>query len=426
LAKKKQEKPRHEVTRRQRSRLQQQKRRNRLVVGIAIVVVVAVLSVIGVGVYQGWYVSKYKPLHEVVIEVNDSQFNMEYFVKMVDFYSQNMSTDLIPYMASYVVTLIERNELVYQEATALGVTVSDEAIEEWLANYETPLSDDYWDIARTALLMEKMRDDYFNGQLPLTAEQRHIMAMFLESEAQANEVAARIEAGEDFGTLAGELSLDTVTKDGDGDLGWCPQDALPLITDSQAIIENAFSLEVGVLSPPIYEADKSKQVGYWLIKVDSIDDSAEPVEAHGWAMLLGSEEEANDITARLEAGEDFAELANEYSQDTTSNTNGGEVTVHPGERTTAFDDYVFAESVELETLSPPLRDDEATTTGGYWLIEVTESEANRTIDDDMRTLLNTNSVNKWVEAIMSDPENVLVNHLDDEKMQWAISYLIGG
>jgi hypothetical protein len=425
LAKKKQEKPRREVTRRQRSRWQQQKRRQRLILGIAVVVVVAVLSVIGVGVYQGWYVDKYKPLHEVVIEVNDTQFNMEYFVKMVDFYTKDMSTDFISYMASYVVELIERDELIYQGSPVLGVTVSDEAIEEWLASYEPPLSDDYWDIARTALLMEKMRDEYFDEQLPLTAEQRHIMAMFLESEAQANEVAARLEAGEDFGELTAEFSLDSATKQTDGDLGWCPKDALPLIETSEAIIENAFSLEVGVLSPPIYE-EKTKSVGYWLIKVVSVDNSVEPVEAHVWAMLLGSEQEANDIIARLEAGEDFAELANEYSLDTASNANGGEVTAHPGERTTAFDDYVFGEAVELETLSAPIRDDEATTTGGYWLIFITESDANRTIDDDMRTLLNTNAVNEWVEAMVADPENVLVSHLDDEKINWAIAYIIGG
>jgi parvulin-like peptidyl-prolyl isomerase len=409
LAKKKQEKPRREVTRRQRSRLQRQKRRNRLVIGVAILVVVAVLSVIGVGVYQGWYVEKYKPLHEVVIEVNDTQFDMNYYIKMLKFYTQNMSSDLVSYMASYVVEMIEHNELVRQEATALGVTVDDEAVEEWLANYETPL-----------------RDEYFDQQLPLTAEQRHIMAMFLESEAQANEVAARIEAGEDFGELAAELSLDNATKQAEGDLGWCPQDAVPLTVDSQAIEDNAFSLEVGVLSPPIYEADKTKPVGYWLIKVVSIDDSVEPVEAHVWAMLLGSEQEANDIAARLEAGEDFATLASEYSLDTASKAAGGDITVQSGEKATAFDDYVFAETAELETLSPPLRDDEVTTTGGYWLILITESEANRTIDDDTRLLLNTNSLNEWVEAIIADPENVLVNNLDEEKISWAIAYILGG
>jgi parvulin-like peptidyl-prolyl isomerase len=426
LAKKKQEKPRREVTRRQRSRWQQQKRRQRLILGIAVVVVVAVLSVIGVGVYQGWYVDKYKPLHEVVIEVNDTQFNMDYYVKMLGFYTQNMSVDYLNYMSGYVVQLIERNELVYQEATELGVTVSDEAVEEWLADYEPPLNDDYWDIARAALLMNKMRDDYYDEHLPLTADQRHVMAMFLESEAQVNEVAARIEAGEDFGELAAELSLDSATQTADGDLGWFPQDALPLIIDSEAVLDNAFSLEVGVLSPPIYEEGKIKAVGYWLIRVVGIDDSVDPIEAHVWAMLLGSEEEANDIIARIEAGEDFAELAGEYSLDTTSKEDGGEGFVHPGEKTTVFDDYVFGEAVELEILSAPIRDDEATTEGGYWLVEVTESEANRTIDDEIRTMLNTNSVNEWVTAIMADPENVLVDNLDDEKMQWAISYLLGG
>jgi foldase protein PrsA len=196
--------------------------------------------------------------------------------------------------------------------------------------------------------------------------------------------------------------------------------------DSEVLEENAFALDVGVLSPPIYEENKTKPVGYWLIKIMTIDKSAEPAEAYGWAMLLGSEQEANDIAARLEAGEDFAELASEYSLDTASKEDGGEVLAHPGERTTAFDDYVFGEAVELEILSPPIRDDEGSSQGGYWLIEVTESEANRPIADETRLLLTSNAVNRWVEEITTDPENVLVSYLDDAKMQWAIDYVIGG
>jgi len=42
-------------------------------------------------------------------------------------------------------------------------------------------------------------------------------------------------------------------------------------------------------------------------------------------ILVGSEEEAQDVLARLEAGEDFADLAAELSLDTGSGANGGEL-----------------------------------------------------------------------------------------------------
>jgi parvulin-like peptidyl-prolyl isomerase len=271
-----------------------------------------------------------------------------------------------------------------------------------------------------------VRDEYFEEQVPEFADQRHVMAMFLESEAQANEVIARIEAGESFTELAAELSLDTVTKEAEGDLGWLPQGVLPLKVDSEVLEENAFSLEVGTLSPPIPEETKEKSVGYWLIEVISIDDSVEPVEAQVRRMLLGSEQKALDIRARLEAGEDFAELATEFSLDTTSSAEGGEITVSPDGTTTAFDEYVFDEDVELGVLSQPIRDTEGSSQGGYWLIEVTESEANREIDDENRLVLKNDALNNWLTGLRDNPDNVINNYLDEEKLNWAVQYVLGG
>lgn len=426
MAKKKVEKPRREVTRRQRSRLQQQKRRQRIVFGLAVLIVVAVLSVVGVGVYKGWYVSDYKPLHETVIEVNDTKFDMDYYTKMLKYYTQDMSPEYIAFMADYVVEVIQRNELVRQEATALGITVSDGEVDELMNSLDPPLDEDYRDIAVTQLLLEKIRDEYFDQQIPQSAEQRYIMAMFLESEAQANEIAARIEAGEDFTELAAELSLDDVTKEAEGDLGWRPLGVLPLIVESAILEESAFNAEVGVLSPPIYEETKTKMVGYWLIEVIEVDDSAEPAEAKLRVMLLGSEQEANEIRARLEAGEDFAELATEFSLHPTSSAEGGEITVSPGMTTDAFDEYVFSDGVELGTLSQPIRDNEVSSMGGYWLIEVVDSDDNRQIDDENRDMLKSDALGQWVEGLRDNPENSLVSYLDEEKKEWAILYVIGG
>jgi parvulin-like peptidyl-prolyl isomerase len=432
LAKKKQEKRRHEPTRRQRSHLKQQKRRQRIILGLAILVVVAVLSVVGIGVYNGWYVEDYKPLHETVLEVNGTKFNMEYYVTMLDYYTQDLDPIYISYMTDYTAEAIERNELVKQAAAALDITVSDEEVDELMESLDLPQEKPYRDLAITQLLLQKVRDEYLEEQVPKFADQRHIMAMFLESEAQANEVIARIEAGESFTELAAELSLDDVTKEAEGDLGWLPQGILPLTVDSEVLEENAFTIEVGTLSQPIFEADKTKSVGYWLVEVieiteaDEGDEEGGSVEAQVKRMLLGSEQEALDITARLEAGEDFAELAAEYSLDTVSNTTGGEITVSPDTNTAAFDDYVFGEDVELGVLSPPIRDTEVSSTGGYWLIEVTEAEANREIDDDNRLILKNDALNNWLEGLKDDPDNVIDNYLDEDKLYWAVQYVLGG
>ena len=430
MAKKKQEKPRREITRRQRSRLQQQKRRQRIIFGGAILIVIAVLSVVGIGVYQGWYVEDYKPLHEVVLEVNGTEFDMEYYTKMLDFQTSDVDAAFVSYMTSSVLDLITEFELLKQGAAGLGITVSDDEIDEAFAGLDPSLPEEYWDEEEYRdsiapdILLQKLRDEYFVSQLPQSADQRHIMAMFLEGEALADEVSAMVEAGEDFGTLAAELSLDDVSKEAAGDLGWCLLGILPLKVDSEVLEESAFSAEVGVLGPPVFEETKSRNLGYWLIEVIAVDDTAEPVEAQLRVILVASHQEAEDIRARLEAGEDFAELAIEFSLHEDSSADGGEITLSTGATTDAFDEYVFDPGVELGVLSPVIRDEQIALTGGYWLIQVLASEEDREIDEENLLLLTGDIFNTWFGEIENDPDNVIVSYLDEEKTQWAVDYVV--
>jgi len=426
LAKKEAEKPKRELTKRQLSRGQQQKKRQRIILGSGILVIVAVLSIVGAGFYNRWYIPEYKPLHQTVIKVNDTKFNMNYYIKMLKYYGSGMSVQQMYSLVDDVVTAIERDELIRQEAMALGITVSDKEVDEELKSYDSQLSKDYRDVVRTQMLVNRLSDEYFDQpqQVPVFAEQRHILAMFLESESQANEVRAKLEAGEKgFAELASELSLDSICKAKEGDLGWRPEGVLSLLIGSSILEENAFSCEVGVLSQPILDETKAKMVGYWLIEVESRDEEA--TEASVKVMLLGSEQEANEVRARLEAGEDFATLAEKFSQHADSKDEGGEFEVTAkGMYGAAFDEFVF--SSELSVLSQPIPDDTVSTEGGYWLIKVTQVADNMEIEKDDRDLLKADALNKWVEGLFDDPKNKVVSYLDDAKKQWAILYIIGG
>jgi parvulin-like peptidyl-prolyl isomerase len=423
LAKKKTEKPKRELTKRQLSRWQQRKKRQRIILGSGILVIVAVLSVIGAGFYNRWYVPEYKPLRETVIEVNGTKFDMDYYIKMLKYYGSGMSVQQMYSLVDGVVTAIERNELVRQEAIKLGISVSDEEVDKELKSYNPPLSKDYRDVARIQLLVGKLRDEYFDKQVPTLAKQRQILAMFLESESQANEVRARLEAGEDFATLAGELSLDAVCKAKKGDLGWRPEGVLPLLLETSIVDEYAFNSEVGVLSQPIFDENKTKMVGYWLIKVLERDEEAKTAKVK--VMLLASEQQADEVRARLEAGEDFAALAKEFSQHDESKGNGGDFEVtSPDAVSSAFSEFAF--SAELNVLSQPIRDEAVSTKGGYWLVKVVDIDDNRQITDEDRNLLKADALNKWVKALLDDPKNKVKSYLDDEKKQWAIWHAVGG
>ena len=422
MAKKKVEKPRRDVTRRQLSQWQRQKKRQRIIVGLGILVIVAVLGFMGVG----WYFSYYQPLHQVVVRVDNTDFNMNYYIKMLEFYGERWPINYMDVVADEVVTVIERNELIRKGALRLGIAVSDKAVDEKLKSYDPPLSKDYRNIARTELLVDKLLDRHFEQMVPLLAEQRHVMAMFLESESQATEVRVRVEAGEDFAELAGALSLDDLSKNESGDLGWHPEDVLVELLATSVLGEYAFGSEVGVLSQPIYDELKTKSVGYWLVKI--LDRTQEPEQAHIQAILLGSEEEAQDVGIRLEAGEDFTTLAEGLSRHEATKESGGDFDwlsvedVTPG---SAF--AAWADIFELETgmVSEPIRDDAQTTTGGYWLLRVLDGEDDKQLSDDDRDLLKTRALDEWVFSLWYDYEDEIDDYLTDDMIQFAIDKVTG-
>jgi parvulin-like peptidyl-prolyl isomerase len=427
LSKKKVEKPRREFTRHQLTRWQQQKRRQRIIFGSAMAVIVAVLAIVGVGIYQGWYVPQYQPLHETVIEVNGTEFDMAYYIDTLEYYLdvQGFPSDQLGFIAGRVVEVIQENELVRQAAMELGITVSDDEVNEQLASEGLPMNAAYQDMVRRGMLEERLLAEYFDPQVPQYAPQRHVMAMFLESESQANEVIARLEAGEDFGTLASELSLEGTSQAQAGDLGWLPAGILTLRTGSFILDEAIFSLDVGVLSQPIYESTRLKGVGYWLVEVTERD--METGRAWVMMMLLSSEEEAYEVIARLEAGEDFAALVEEFSQHDASRPTGGVLEIaSEGQISSTFYQTIFAPDFEVGVLSGPIRDEEVVTSGGYWVVEVLEEDDNRPISEDDRELVKTSALGDWVDALWDDPDNNVQSYLDEEKIYWAISYIIGG
>jgi parvulin-like peptidyl-prolyl isomerase len=417
LAKKKVEKPKREVTKRQLSHWQQQKKRRRIILGLGIFIVVTVLGIMG----AGWYIGYYQPRHQIVIRVNNTEFNMNYYVKMLEFYGKGQPIQYMDALASELVVVIERNELIRRGALLLGISVSDKEVDEKLKSYDPPLNKDYRDIARTELLISKLLDRHFERKVPLLAEQRHIMATFLESESQAMEVRARVEAGEDFAELAGELSLESFSKDEKGDLDWHPEDILAELLATSVPGEYAFSSEVEVLSQPIYDETKTKSVGYWLVKI--LDRQQEPEQVHIQAILLGSENEAQDVRAKLEAGEDFTTLSQELSRHEATKESGGDFDwlspedIAPG---SAF--AVWADIFKLETgaISEPIRDAVQVTTGGYWLLKVLDKEDNKQISDDDRNLLKAKALDEWVFSLWYDPGNEVNSYLTDEMRAWAI------
>lgn len=79
--------------------------------------------------------------------------------------------------------------------------------------------DDYRKIVEINLLREKL-NNALAQEVEKTAEQIHVRHILVKTFDEAQKVEERLKAGEDFGKLAEELSIDTSAKSNQGDLGW--------------------------------------------------------------------------------------------------------------------------------------------------------------------------------------------------------------
>jgi hypothetical protein len=311
---------------------------------------------------------------------------------------------------------IQQNELLKSGAEELGIIVTDKEVDERLNRFDPPFSKDFREPIRAELLITKLLDDYFEVQVPQSTEQRHVLAMFLESENQVQEVIDRMETGEIFQELAAELSLDSITQSQEGDLGWHPEDVFSLLLGSMLPTEFAFTNEAGTLSDPLYDENKSKPVGYWIITVLERNEETDEIRLGG--ILLGDEVKASQVKSRLDGGESFAGLANDLSLLNPEEDNDGDLgwfgeeSIYP-----IFSSFV---SDFDEKYSEPIRDGFSYTQGGYWLVRVLGVDIDKRITDDDRLILKRQALDDWLTSLLSDPENEIEIFLDEDKKTWAI------
>ena len=389
-------KPKEIPTKRQLSRWQRETRIRRIIIIAAAVFLAGVIGYVGYGYYE----NERKPLHEIAIEVNDTSFNMGYYVQMLDAQTRDMEPTYIPYMTDQVGRYIEDAELMKQGANDLEIVVTTQEIDEEIKENESPNDKVYRDMVRAKLLGKRLQE-YFDSQLPDTMEQAHIQVMLVESQEVADEVIAKIESGGNFTALVEESSCDPRIE---GDLGWLPKELMP----NSLIGKTAFSLEPGGLSI-VYDDSASKSLGYWLIKVTEKDK--EKGEIYAWAMLLGSKQETQEVKAKLEAGGNFTALAEEYSQD------GGELGwLKRGDMgSEAFDKVVFG--LPLNAVSEPVKDESIQTMGGHWIVEVLD-KGEHELSEELRKGLASNDFAQWFEEQREN--STINNYLDEEKKAWAV------
>lgn len=111
-------------------------------------------------------------------------------------------------------------------------------------------------VLETQLYRQKVMEA-ITADLPRTSEQVWALHILVEEESLAKDILARLEAGEEWGSLASTYSTDTSNKDQGGDLGWFGKGRM--VTEFE---EAAFALEIGETSQPV-----KTDFGYHIIRV---------------------------------------------------------------------------------------------------------------------------------------------------------------
>ncbi|MGD2176398.1 MAG: SurA N-terminal domain-containing protein [Anaerolineae bacterium] len=114
-----------------------------------------------------------------------------------------------------------------------------------------------------SLLTEKLQED-MKEELPEEAEQVELRYLSVRDEERANELAQRLDSGEDFQTLADELQADEEGPGFGNELGWLPRDTLANRL-GEDLADLAFSMEVGEHTEPVTMGEEGQS--YFIIEV---------------------------------------------------------------------------------------------------------------------------------------------------------------
>jgi peptidyl-prolyl cis-trans isomerase D len=106
------------------------------------------------------------------------------------------------------------------------------------------------------LLRQKLRDEIAKD-IPQSEEQVWARHILVETEEEAKATYERLQAGEDFATVAQEASKDTGSGANGGDLGWQPRSFFV-----KEFSDAAFSQEIGEIGQPV-----QTEFGYHIIQV---------------------------------------------------------------------------------------------------------------------------------------------------------------
>jgi peptidyl-prolyl cis-trans isomerase SurA len=253
----------------------------------------------------------------------------------------------------------------------IGEEIMTERLRQRIVNGMDPVTDTEIDIL---LASEDLGGGEYNvSHILLTLADGSTPQQIAQAQAEAEDLHKRLTEGLDFASAAISYSKSQEALEG-GLVGWRDLNSVP------AFFADAIrDLKPGDITPPV-----RSPVGFHIIKVNDYREQRQVVvkEYHARHIMIEVDElmtprlamdRIMEIKTRLDAGEDFAALAKEYSDDETSANLGGDMGWFPPE---AYGERVQQTLVAMEPgqLSEPFQ-----TMSGWHVIELLDTrEMDRT------------------------------------------------
>ncbi len=261
---------------------------------------------------------------EVLFTIDNHAFYTDEFIRVynknLDLVKDDSQKDLDKYLElflGYKLKVEKANKLGLQN----GTTYQNE-----LKSYRNQLSKNYLNDSKVT--NELVREAYDRMQQEVRAS--HILILVdegaspedtLKAYTKVLDIKKRLEAGEDFISVAQQFSEDPSVKENNGDLGYFSAFRMVYTFENAA-----FNTNVGQISKPF-----RTRFGYHIVKVvDKRVNRGEVTVAH--IMIVKQNDVAqnekakttiDDIYKKIQQGESFETLAQQFSEDKSSAPKGG-------------------------------------------------------------------------------------------------------
>lgn len=229
------------------------------------------------------------------------------------------------------------------------------------------------------LLHERRKVEYRASHIFITIDSTRNKE---QAEAFANELISRINKGEDFAKLAAEHSKDKNTATRGGDVYYFTAGMINI----PAIEDAIYSLKVGqVFQKPLFSG-----YGFHILKATDIRPRRISVRADhilatsrdtsGAVDTLKAFNKISDIDKRIKAGENFNDLAFQFSDDPGSKDKKGDLGfLDRGRTVPEFDQMMF--NLKVGEISPIVK-----TQFGYHIIKVTDETLPKPYEEEKEEL----------------------------------------